>query len=139
VLAAEDNTVNQIVLRTLLSQVGVEPVIVANGAEAIEEWRTGDFDLVLMDVQMPVMDGPTAVRAIRAEEASRQRPRTRIVALTANAMSHQADGYRADGMDDVLAKPIEVERLYEVLQAAAERLAPAASRPPAAQAAAGSR
>jgi signal transduction histidine kinase/ActR/RegA family two-component response regulator len=119
VLAAEDNAINQLVLKTLLAQVGVEPVIVANGAEAVEAFATGAFDLILMDVQMPVMDGPAATRAIRAREAASGAAPTRIVALTANAMSHQVESYRAAGMDGFLAKPIEVAELFEVLAAAA--------------------
>src|SRR6185437_2822961 len=66
VLAAEDNAVNQLVLRTLLAQVGVEPTIVDNGRAALDAWTREPWDLILMDVQMPVMDGPTAARAIRS-------------------------------------------------------------------------
>jgi signal transduction histidine kinase/AmiR/NasT family two-component response regulator len=112
ILVAEDNATNQLVLKTLLNQFGLEPVIVTNGREAVEEWRSGEWDLVLMDVQMPEMDGPTAVGLIRREEASRGLPRTPIVALTANVMTHQIDAYLAAGMDDVLAKPIEMQQLY---------------------------
>ena len=119
VLAAEDNLVNQIVLRTLLAQIGVEPTLAVNGAEALTAWRTAEFDLILMDVQMPVMDGLDAVRAIRAEEAARGRRRTPVVALTANAMTHQSPAYYEAGMDGVLAKPIQIEKLFEVLAEAA--------------------
>jgi CheY-like chemotaxis protein/nitrogen-specific signal transduction histidine kinase len=119
VLAAEDNETNQLVLRTLLAQVGVEPMIVSNGAEAVAAFEQGDWDLILMDVQMPVMDGPTAARAIRAREARTGAAPTPIVALTANAMSHQIEGYLAAGMTGILAKPIEVAQLYEALAAAA--------------------
>ena len=121
VLAAEDNEVNQLVLRTLLAQVGIEPMIVANGAEALAAFDQGPWDLILMDVQMPVMDGPSATRAIRAREAERGAAPTPIIALTANAMSHQLDEYRAAGMDGLLAKPIEIARLYEVLASSARR------------------
>jgi signal transduction histidine kinase/ActR/RegA family two-component response regulator len=115
VLAAEDNSVNQLVLKTLLSQIGIEPVIVENGQLAVQAWEDGEWDIVLMDVQMPVMDGPTAVRAIRAREAKTGRKPTPIVALTANAMSHQVAEYLAAGMDDHLAKPLEAAKLFEVL------------------------
>jgi signal transduction histidine kinase/ActR/RegA family two-component response regulator len=115
VLAAEDNTVNQLVLKTLLHQVGVDPVVVADGAEALEAWRSEAWDLILMDVQMPTMDGPTAARAIRAEEAATGRPRTPIVALTANAMSHQVAEYAESGMDAFVAKPIDAARLLETM------------------------
>ncbi|HQT54048.1 MAG TPA: ATP-binding protein, partial [Phenylobacterium sp.] len=89
VLAAEDNSVNQLVLKTLLQQVGVEVFVVGDGQQALEAWRAHDWDLILMDVQMPVMDGPSATVAIRADEARSGRARTPIIALTANAMAHQ--------------------------------------------------
>jgi len=116
VLAAEDNSVNQLVLKTLLHQVGVAPVVVENGQLAVEAWETGAWDVILMDVQMPVMDGPTAVRAIRAREAAEGRPRTPIIALTANAMSHQIAEYLACGMDGFVVKPIEAVKLFETLE-----------------------
>ncbi|MDB5442667.1 MAG: sensor histidine kinase/response regulator [Phenylobacterium sp.] len=121
VLAAEDNSMNQLVLKTLLAQIGVEPVIVADGRAAVEAWAREPWDLILMDVQMPEMDGPTATAIIRAREAGEGRSRTRIVALTANAMDHQVSEYRAAGMDGFVAKPIEAGRLYEVVLAAAEQ------------------
>ena len=117
VLAAEDNEVNRLVLKTLLGQVGIEPVLVENGQLALEAWRREPWDIILMDVQMPVMDGLAATQAIRAEEAALGRGRTPIIALTANAMAHQVAEYRARGMDGHVAKPIEVVRLYEALQA----------------------
>jgi PAS domain S-box-containing protein len=117
VLAAEDNAVNQLVLKTLLGQVGVDVHVVGNGAEAVEAWRRGAWDVILMDIQMPVMDGVAATLAIRGEEAANGRGRTPIVALTANAMSHQVAEYAAAGMDDHVAKPIDAARLFEVLQA----------------------
>jgi PAS domain S-box-containing protein len=121
VLAAEDNGMNQLVLRTLLEQVGVEPVIVGNGREAVEAWAREPWDLILMDVQMPEMDGPTATGVIRTRERAEGRARTPIVALTANAMSHQVSEYLQAGMDDFVAKPIEARRLYAVIQAAVDR------------------
>jgi PAS domain S-box-containing protein len=118
VLAAEDNEVNQLVLKTLLQQVGITPVIVADGAQAIAAWAAETWDVILMDVQMPEVDGPTAARAIREQEAVTGRTRTPIIALTANAMSHQVAEYRAAGMDGFVAKPIEVGRLFAALEAA---------------------
>ncbi|PZQ65053.1 MAG: hypothetical protein DI570_03335 [Phenylobacterium zucineum] len=118
VLAAEDNTMNQLVLKTLLAQIGVEPVIVPDGKAAVAAWEREPWDVILMDVQMPIMDGPTATAQIRARERSEGRPRTPIVALTANAMSHQIAEYLQAGMDAFVAKPIEAGRLYETLQAA---------------------
>lgn len=117
VLAAEDHPVNRQVLALLLAQVGITPHLVENGAEAVAAWRAGDWDLILMDVQMPVMDGPTAAAAIRAEEAEFARPRTPIIALTANVMTQQVESYRQAGMDDSVAKPIEVNALIEAIEA----------------------
>jgi PAS domain S-box-containing protein len=121
VLAAEDNGMNQLVLRTLLEQVGVEPTMVGNGREAVEAWAREPWDLILMDVQMPEMDGPTATGVIRARERAEGRPRTPIVALTANAMSHQVAEYLRTGMDGFVAKPIEAARLYAVIQDALDK------------------
>ena len=119
ILAAEDNPVNQLVLKTLLAQVGLEPDIVSDGAQALEAWRTRGYDLVLMDVQMPVLDGMAATGLIRAAEAAEGRPRTPILALTANAMQHQVAEYIAGGFDGHVAKPIDAGRLYEAIADAA--------------------
>ena len=121
ILAAEDNSVNQLVLKTLLSQVGVDPMVVSDGAEAVEAWREHDWDLILMDVQMPVMDGPTATRAIRELERAKGRARTPIIALTANAMAHQIAEYRAAGMDGFVSKPIDIEKLFAAIEQALEQ------------------
>jgi signal transduction histidine kinase/AmiR/NasT family two-component response regulator len=120
ILAAEDNAVNQLVLKTLLGQFGLEPVIVANGAEAVAAWERDDWDLILMDAQMPVMDGVTATREIRGREAEIGRRATPIIALTANAMGHQAEAYRAAGMNGLVAKPIQVAQLLQAIAAAVE-------------------
>jgi signal transduction histidine kinase/ActR/RegA family two-component response regulator len=123
ILAAEDNHVNQLVLRTLLSQAGLEPTLVENGAEAIEAWKTGAWDVILMDIQMPVMDGVTATREIRTFEASGDRRRTPIIAVTANAMSHQVADYEAAGMDMVVPKPLDAAKLFEAIERALEACA----------------
>jgi signal transduction histidine kinase/CheY-like chemotaxis protein len=115
VLAAEDNTVNQLVLKTLLHQLGVEPVVVDCGEGAVEAWETAAWDVILMDIQMPGMDGVTATRRIRDREAETGRARTPIVALTANAMSHQVAQYLAAGMDGHVAKPIEAMALFQAI------------------------
>jgi signal transduction histidine kinase/ActR/RegA family two-component response regulator len=116
VLAAEDNSVNQLVLKTLLHQVGVDPTVVENGLLAVEAWEADEWDLILMDVQMPQMDGIAATQAIRAHEVETGRRRTPIIALTANAMSHQIATYVAAGMDNHVAKPIDAKRLFQVLE-----------------------
>ena len=119
VLAAEDNAINQLVLKTLLHQMGVEPVVVDNGQLAVAAWEADDWDVILMDIQMPVMDGLTATAQIRARELAAGRARTPIVALTANAMSHQVEQYVAAGMDSHVAKPIQAAELFEALTRAA--------------------
>jgi CheY-like chemotaxis protein len=84
----------------------------------VEAWKNGRYDLILMDIQMPVMDGVAATKAIRAAEKKLKRARTPIVALTANALSHQVAEYMAAGMDGHVAKPIEIAKLYEAISAA---------------------
>jgi len=116
VLAAEDNTVNQLVLKTLLHQIGVDPTVVDNGEDAVSAWENETWDLILMDIQMPRMDGPAATRRIRQLEAALGRDRTPIIALTANAMSHQVAEYAAIGMDGFVAKPIEIGRLFSAMR-----------------------
>jgi signal transduction histidine kinase/CheY-like chemotaxis protein len=118
VLAAEDNLVNQLVLKTLLHQTGVHPRLVGDGAAALAAWEAEDWDLILMDMQMPVMDGLDATRAIRAREAATGRARTPIIALTANVMSHQIAAYIEAGMDHFVGKPIEVGELFAAMDAA---------------------
>ncbi|THD61022.1 ATP-binding protein [Phenylobacterium sp.] len=115
VLAAEDNPVNQMVLKALLAQIGIEPTVVENGQEALDAWEDGEWDVILMDVQMPQMDGQTATRRIRAREAELGRAPTPIIAITANAMIHQVASYRAAGMNEVVSKPINVEALFAAI------------------------
>ena len=115
ILAAEDNLMNQLVLKTLLAPLQIDLHIVADGEEAVDAWSDGQWDVILMDVQMPRMDGPTAARHIRAREETEGRPRTPIIALTANAMSHHEREYLEAGMDALTPKPIELERLLSAL------------------------
>ncbi|HLZ73794.1 hybrid sensor histidine kinase/response regulator [Phenylobacterium sp.] len=115
VLAAEDNPVNQMVLKALLAQIGIDPVFVENGQEAVRAWEQAHWDVILMDVQMPVMDGQAATRRIREREAQLGRPMTPIIAVTANAMIHQIASYRAAGMNEVVSKPINVEALFTAI------------------------
>jgi CheY-like chemotaxis protein len=106
VLMAEDNGVNQFVARNMLKSLGCEFEIVPNGAEAVAAAQRGGYDMVLMDCQMPVMDGYEATRRIRAWEHKQGNGlRLPIVALTANALVGDADICREAGMDDHLAKP----------------------------------
>ncbi|HEX2801686.1 MAG TPA: response regulator, partial [Phenylobacterium sp.] len=118
VLAAEDNATNQLVLKTLLAQAGVEPTIVENGREAVAAWETQDWDLILMDIRMPEMDGIAATRAIRQRERETGRPLTPIIAVTANAMAHQLEEYLAAGMERVVPKPIDAMKLFNAMEEA---------------------
>jgi signal transduction histidine kinase/CheY-like chemotaxis protein len=120
VLAAEDNLVNQLVLRTLLEQFGLSATIVDNGAEAVETWEREPWDVILMDIQMPVMGGIEAARRIREHERLTGRAPTPIIALTANSMTHQVAEYRAAGISGLVAKPIQASALVEALIAAVE-------------------
>ncbi len=120
VLAAEDNATNRLVLKTLLGQLGVEVTLVEDGQAAVEAWRAGPAEgglwhLILMDVQMPVMDGYTAARTIRETERLLALDPTPIVALTANAMSHHIEACLEAGMTRLLPKPIDVRLLAETL------------------------
>jgi CheY-like chemotaxis protein len=118
VLAAEDNASNQLVLRALMQAFNILPVIVNDGLEAVDAAKTQDFDIILMDIQMPTMDGIAATAAIRAWETEGSRSPTPIIALSANAMTHQIQTYLAAGMDGHVAKPIDIGRLAEVLEKA---------------------
>jgi two-component system, sensor histidine kinase len=125
-LAAEDNATNQQVLAAVMDSLGIEIDIVGDGQQAVDAWREGAYDLILMDIQMPVMDGIDAAKAIRAAERAENRRRTPIVALTANALSHQVQEYLAAGMDGHVPKPIEIAKLYDAISRALNEAAMAA-------------
>jgi signal transduction histidine kinase/CheY-like chemotaxis protein len=118
VLTAEDNDVNQLVLKTLLSQAGIDPTMVVDGVMALDAWERETWDIILMDIQMPRMDGVQATREIRRREAETGRAHTPILAVTANAMVHQVAAYQAAGMDGVVSKPIEIARLFAAIETA---------------------
>jgi CheY-like chemotaxis protein len=112
VLLVEDNPVNQLVAKGMLGKLGCDVVVAGHGAEALDQLEFADFDLVLMDCNMPVMDGYEASRQIRQ---SGRWPNLPIVALTANAMSEERERCRAAGMSDYLAKPFRREELAALL------------------------
>jgi two-component system, sensor histidine kinase and response regulator len=112
VLLVEDNFVNQKVAVRFLERLGCTVEVASNGAEGVAACQERRFDIVLMDLQMPVMDGMTATRKIREWETSGHIP---IIALTANAMTGDRELCEAAGMDGYLTKPIEVERLRNIL------------------------
>lgn len=112
VLLVEDNSVNQQVAREILGGMGLEVEIAANGREAVDAVNKRDYDLVLMDIQMPEMDGYEATRRIRAEPRFQQLP---IVAMTAHAMSGERERCMAAGMNEHVPKPIDPARLFSTL------------------------
>jgi CheY-like chemotaxis protein len=114
VLVAEDNAVNQRLARRLLEKRGHQVVLAANGREALEAIEAHTFDLVLMDVQMPEVDGLEATAALRAKEAG-QDTHLPVIALTAHAMKGDRERCLAAGMDAYLSKPIRHQELDDLL------------------------
>ena len=111
-LLAEDNLINQAVAKGILEQAGAQVIVASNGEEALALLRTGQlFDLVLMDVQMPLMDGYTATRAIRGE-LQLQLP---VLAMTAGVMASEREQCVAAGMDDFIGKPVDVEQMIATI------------------------
>ena len=120
-LLAEDHPTNRRVVELILGAAGVALTSVENGAEAVESWAAGDFDLILMDMQMPTMDGLTAIRTIREQERRQGRARTPIYSLTANAMPEHAGQSTQAGADGHLTKPISAEALLRTVAEAVSR------------------
>jgi signal transduction histidine kinase/CheY-like chemotaxis protein len=117
ILLAEDNIVNQKVASRVLEKEGFAVDVAADGRQAVEAWRRGTYDLILMDCQMPELDGYEATREIRREERElRCVRRIPIIALTAHAMKGAADDCRRAGMDDYLTKPLDREQLRRCLR-----------------------
>jgi PAS domain S-box-containing protein len=118
VLLAEDHPTNRRVVELILEGLDVDLICVEDGAQALNAEGAGDFDLILMDMQMPVMDGLAAIRAIREREARAGGRRTPILSLTANAMPEHAEASLAAGADGHLTKPIAADRLIAAVLAA---------------------
>jgi len=114
ILVAEDNRINQMLVRAMLQKAGHTVVIAGNGRIAVAEVEGGTFDVILMDMQMPEMDGEEATRAIRALPPPRNR--LPILALTADAMVEHRERYLAAGVDDLVPKPIDWEILLAALE-----------------------
>ena len=122
ILVAEDNEINALLARALLTRLGHRPTIASNGEAAVKSWLAAraagaSYDLVLMDVQMPGMDGLEAARCIRAAEAQAGSKRTHMLALTANVQAEDHEAALAAGLDGLLVKPLDRERLREALNA----------------------
>jgi len=120
ILVAEDNDINALLIRALLHRLGQRAEIVGDGRGAVEAWGAADktgtpFDLVLMDVQMPILDGLEAARQIRTQESERARRRVPILALTANTLAEDREACLAAGMDGFLIKPVDPDKLAEIL------------------------
>jgi CheY-like chemotaxis protein len=125
ILLAEDNVVNQKVACRILEKLGYRVDVAADGQAAFTAWETGRYDLILMDCQMPVMDGYETTRKIRQHQAPGRR--TPIIALTAHAMKGADNECRAAGMDDYLSKPIDRGELQQCLRKWLDEAADAAS------------
>jgi len=113
ILVAEDNETNCLIMEAFLKRAGATTTIVENGQEAVEAFKRGQFDLVMLDIHMPVMDGEQALREIRELEEKQGRNKTPIIAVTADAMEHQVRHYLDIGFDDYLAKPISETTLLQ--------------------------
>ena len=121
VLVAEDNPVNAMVVRIYLEKLGCCGIFVSNGIEAVDMFRQETFDAILMDCQMPLMDGYEATRRIRSieKEIHPGRAPVRIIAVTANALEGERTRCLETGMDDYISKPFDVHSLMDTLQTAA--------------------
>jgi CheY-like chemotaxis protein len=100
----------------MLAKLGLTYDIANHGGESLQRLAERDYDLILMDMEMPQMDGPEATRKIRAMESENNNKRIPIIAMTANAMQEDRDNCLASGMDDHLSKPVEMTRLNELLR-----------------------
>ena len=118
VLIAEDNPINQKLLQKTLSQIGITSDIANNGAEAVNTYQINHdkYDLIFMDVQMPVMDGTEATKTIKELEEEMEIPHTAIIAVTANALKGDKEKFLASGMDDYVSKPINKNELIKVIE-----------------------
>ena len=131
-MVAEDNLVNQSVLKLQLEKLGYEPVLVDDGVAALDLWQKEDFPIVVTDCHMPNLDGFELTKEIRNAEKTadyKDRPRTIIVAITANAMAGEAEKCLEAGMDDFLAKPVRMNDLGRILRRWNEHLESLASLP----------
>jgi PAS domain S-box-containing protein len=121
ILAADDNPTNCAVLQQMLARCGAVVTVVNNGKQAVEAWAPERYDAVLLDIAMPVMDGITAMQEIRALEAGSGSPEMPIIAVTANAMSHQVAEYLSKGFDSFVAKPVNTADLSHAVSSLVRR------------------
>jgi CheY-like chemotaxis protein len=116
VLIADDNQTNCMIFKAFLENLGHRVMVVRNGESALSAWRRGGFDVILMDVRMPVMCGLTATQEIRRREAEDGAPRTPIIGLSADDDDAVIDACLAEGMDDYVGKPCSMAMLAEALR-----------------------
>jgi signal transduction histidine kinase/ActR/RegA family two-component response regulator len=126
ILIVDDNANNRRLLEVLLTHFGAVTEAAANGEQAVEAWRAGEFDAIIMDMQMPVMDGLAATRSIREAERAEKRARTPIIFVSANAMPEHLEAARAAGGDGHVSKPIAADKLFAALSGSADETAAAA-------------
>ena len=117
ILSADDNRTNCEVMERMLVIQGAMVTIVTDGLQAVQAWRPGDFDVVLLDISMPVMDGISSLHKIREMEAAARVPPMPIIAVTANAMAHQIAQYLVEGFDTYISKPINMASLTKAILA----------------------
>jgi CheY-like chemotaxis protein len=115
ILVAEDNAINQKFISATLGSMGHVAVCCDDGLQAVEIWRCGSFDYILMDIQMPVMGGEEALKLIRNEENAREK-HTPIIALTAHTLKGDRERFMESGFDAYLSKPLQIGELAEVLK-----------------------
>ncbi|MBD9399438.1 response regulator [Pseudomonas sp. PDM11] len=116
ILVAEDNSISTKVIRGMLGKLNLQPDTASNGEEALNAMKAQRYDLVLMDCEMPVMDGFSATEQLRAWEIAERRPRTPVVALTAHILSEHKERARQAGMDGHMAKPVELSQLRDLIE-----------------------
>jgi len=115
ILVAEDHLLSQKVIRGMLGKLGLDADVVGNGLEALAAVQEKQYDLILMDCEMPVMDGITATEKIREIEARANLPRTPVVALTAHVLQEQRERMQKAGMDQFLSKPVRKDAVQKLL------------------------
>ncbi|QBF24976.1 hybrid sensor histidine kinase/response regulator [Pseudomonas tructae] len=116
ILVAEDNSISTKVIRGMLGKLSLEPDTASNGEEALQAMKANHYDLVLMDCEMPVLDGFSATQQLRIWEVSNQRRRTPVVALTAHILAEHKERARLAGMDGHMSKPVELSQLRELIE-----------------------
>ncbi len=121
ILAADDNGTNRSVLELMLTRCGAVVTTVCDGLQAVQAFQPGQFDAILLDIAMPVMDGKAALREIRQKEAALNLPPVPIVAVTANAMQHQIVEYLIWGFDSCVSKPIAMSEVTKVITSLLQR------------------